>query len=187
MKLELNKAFLIYATKLLLIYFVLDYGTTFFIGITSPGGYYISWLDKYFNYVNGLRNIILYGAKAIMQVLNYDVYMPNVYTLRVKGGSAVHMVYSCLGYGLISFWIAFVLATAEIKRSMKLKWLLLGTSIIVLSNMVRVAILLLAVHKKWAKPVNLEHHTFYNYVVYAIIIGFMLLFLRRVNKEQQAS
>lgn len=93
------------------------------------------------------------------------------------------MVYSCLGYGVMSFWIAFVLATEKIEKVVKFKWLLGGLMIIIVSNIARVVILLIAINKKWTKPVNIEHHTFYNYIVYLIVISMMLLFLKKRKPE----
>lgn len=181
---KINKPFLKYAVTLFAIYLLLDYGTYFFIGLTSSGGkHYISWLDKYFNYVAGLRSLILYGAKGVLHIIGYETYIPNSYVLKIaKTNHGVQMVYSCLGYGIISFWIAFIVATANVNIWFKIRWILGGVTIIIMSNILRVALLLLSVDNKWEKPINIEHHTFYNYIVYAIIITMMYLFLRSKRK-----
>lgn len=181
---KLNKSFLIYAIKLLIIYLVLDYGTYIFIGISSPGGKtYYEWLDKYLNYISWLRSLILNSSQKIVSLLGFAVYRQNDHIIRIKGGAGVQMVYSCLGYGVMSFWIAFVLATEKIEKVVKFKWLLGGLMIIIVSNIARVVILLIAINKKWTKPVNIEHHTFYNYIVYLIVISMMLLFLKKRKPE----
>jgi exosortase/archaeosortase family protein len=184
LQLNNNKAFFKYAIKLLLLYFILDYGTTFFIGITGKGGkYYIEWLDKYVNYVRWLRYTILYGTKGLMSILGYDTNIISEFVIRIKGGYGVQLVYSCLGYGILSFWIAFVLANTG-RISFKLKWLATGCSIILFSNMIRITILLIANDKKWYKPFSLDHHTFYNIIAYMIVIGMIFWFLKAVKKEQ---
>lgn len=179
-----NKAFIQYAIKLLLIYFILDYGTTFFIAITGKGGkYYSAWLDEHLNYVRWLRYVLLYGSKGIMSILGFETNIVSEFVIRIKGGWGVQLVYSCLGYGILSFWIAFILANKG-KNSFKLKWLAIGCSTILFSNMLRITILLVSHHNKWYKPFNLDHHTFYNIIAYSIVIIMMLLFLKAAKKQQ---
>lgn len=182
-----NKAFIKYAIKLLLIYFILDYGTTFFIAITGKGGkYYSALLDSYFNYVRWLRYTILYGTKGIMSILGFETNIVSEYVIRIKGGYGVQLVYSCLGYGILSFWIAFITANKGTKM-FKIKWLLIGCFIILFSNMLRITILLISNQKKWFKPFNLDHHTFYNIVAYSIVIIMMLLFLKAAKNQHLLS
>lgn len=179
-----NKAFIQYAIKLLLIYFILDYGTTFFIAITGKGGkYYSAWLENNLNYVRWLRYTILYGTKGMMSVLGFETNIVSEYVIRIKGGYGVQLVYSCLGYGILSFWIAFIIANKGTKI-FKTKWLLIGCFIILFSNMSRITILLISNQKKWFKPFNLDHHTFYNIIAYIIVIIMIFLFLKDAKKQQ---
>lgn len=178
-----DKAFYIYTIKLLLIYAVLDYGTTFFIGISSPGGkYYFKWLDQYFNYVTWLRNTILFGSKGLMALLGYETDVITAYVIKIRDGASVQLVYSCLGYGVLSFWTAFVVANSG-KLRFKIKWILMGFSIIIFSNIVRICTLLIANQKKWYKPFSLDHHTTYNIISYILIIILMFTFLKYQNKK----
>ncbi|MCU0322516.1 MAG: archaeosortase/exosortase family protein [Chitinophagaceae bacterium] len=184
LQLNNNKAFFSYAIKLLRLYFILDYGTTFFIAVTGKGGkYYIEWLDVNLNYVRWLRYIILYGTKAIMTVLGFETNIVSEYVIRIKGGYGVQLVYSCLGYGILSFWIAFVVANKG-RTFFKAKWLALGCSVILFSNMLRITVLLVANQNKWYKPLSIDHHTFYNIIAYIIVIIMMLYFLKAARKEQ---
>ncbi|MBX2931116.1 MAG: exosortase/archaeosortase family protein [Chitinophagaceae bacterium] len=178
-----KNAFLKYAAKLLILYLVLDYGTTIFIGITAPGGYYVEWLDKYFNYVSWLRNLILSCSKYLMHLLGYDTYLASPILIRIKHGAGVQLVYSCLGYGVLSFWIAFVVVN-QAKLSFKLKWLFGGLAVIIFSNILRVCILLIALQKRLYKPFSIDHHTFYNIVAYLIVIAMMFIFLKQLKKQQ---
>ncbi|HMZ45388.1 MAG TPA: exosortase/archaeosortase family protein [Chitinophagaceae bacterium] len=179
-----DKSFLVYVAKLVLLFLALDYGTTFFIGITTPGGsHYVPWLDKYFNYVNWLRQTILQSSKFCMGILGYNMELVSPYILKIKNGAGVHLVYSCLGYGVISFWIAFVLAN-KATLWLKVKWLLAGVAIIIFTNILRVCILIIALQKKMFKPFTLDHHTFYNIVAYSVVIILMLLFIKQIRKQQ---
>lgn len=178
-----DKAFYKYALKLLLIYAVLDYGTTFFIGISSPGGkYYFKWLDQYLNYVTWLRNTILFGSKGLMVLLGYEADIITAYVIKIRNGASVQLVYSCLGYGVLSFWTAFVVANnGEIR--FKIKWILIGFVVIIFSNIVRICTLLIANQNKWFKPFSLDHHTTYNIISYILIIILMFTFLKYQNKK----
>jgi exosortase/archaeosortase family protein len=169
---------------LLLIYFVLDYGTTFYIGITSPGGrYYFEWLDKHLNYVTWLRNTILYGSKFFMSFLGYSTSIISAYVIKIDKGSSVQLVYSCLGYGVLSFWSAFIIANKGTIK-FKLGWLLIGYSVILTSNILRICTLLIASQNKWYKPFSLDHHTTYNIIAYILVIILMFIFLKYANKKR---
>ncbi|MBW7953081.1 MAG: hypothetical protein H3C56_11160, partial [Chitinophagaceae bacterium] len=95
----------------------------------------------------------------------------------------VRMVYSCIGYGVLCFWTAFILVNKG-KFWFKTKWLISGLIIIFITNVLRVVVLLIALQKKMFKPFTLDHHTFYNIVAYLIVIGMMLLFLKQLKKQQ---
>ena len=87
-----NKSFIKYAAKLIILYLLLDYGTTLFIGITTQGGIYIEWLDKYFNYVAWLRHSILSTAKFVMYLLGYETHIHSTYILQIKNSRVTQIV-----------------------------------------------------------------------------------------------
>ncbi len=97
-------------------------------------------------------------------------------------GRGVRMVYECVGYGVMSFWIAFVVASAgSLKR--KIFWLATGLIGIWLLNITRVSLLLVATNKGWPMPLGLDHHTWFNIFAYLFIFIFMYLFNRQ-DKSQ---
>lgn len=154
--------------------FVLIYLVTFsVIGLSAPGGYYSSIIHDYFDYVSWLRTSLLYGSKWALSIFGYDTYIAEKYLLKLKDGGGVRVVYSCLGYGVMSFWIAFIYANkGNIKR--KLIWMLGGLLIVWMINVVRISLLLIAVNKRWYIHAPLDHHTLYNVVAYLII--FVLIY-----------
>ena len=181
----MNKDFLKYVLILLIVYAVLDYGTYAFIGITSPDGkYYVSFFDKYLNYVKALRLIILAGSQFWMSVLGYETYLEDAYTIKVVNGASVRLVYSCLGYGVISFWIAFIAAN-QAHLLFKLKWLLIGIFVIVFFNIIRISVLLLANENKWPKVFNIDHHTVYNIINYVLLIILIFIFQNQLTKMKK--
>ena len=78
----------------------------------------------------------------------------------------------CLGYGVMSFWIAFVVANKGTSIK-KLKWLLGGLFLICLINVIRISLLLLAINFHWLTP-YFNHHTWFNIIAYLII--FILIY-----------
>ena len=178
-----NRTFVRYCVVFMAVFLVLYYGTTAFIGITGEGGrYYNAWLAHNLNYVAWLRGGILYGACGIMRLLGFDAHVIAPFSIHILHSATVQMVYSCLGYGVISFWLAFIVAnTASIKT--KLVWGLCGLAAIVFSNMLRVCVLLIAIDKKWPTFFKIDHHTFYNICSYVIVIVLIWAFNRKISKQ----
>jgi exosortase/archaeosortase family protein len=177
---KIDRNLIIYLCKFIFIFLFLYYGTFFFIGITAKGGIYIAWLDEYFNYVRWLRNILLHGSKIVIELAGYNGKLRDAYSLQINNANSVVLVYECLGYGVISYWIAFIIAN-DGSLTFKLKWLFAGIVIILLSNMLRIAIIAIAVYEKWKISLHIEHHTFYNTISYSIIIILSLLYMKQVN------
>jgi exosortase/archaeosortase family protein len=182
----LNKAFIKYCLVFISVFVLLYGGTYAFIGITAPGGgFYNEWLSKHLNYVNWLRSTLLHGAGLITELFGFDTYVPDGNTVGIVHSARVHMVYACLGYGVLSFWIAFVVAN-KVSVKAKLLWGFLGVAVIMLSNMVRISILLIANHKRWPSLFKVDHHTVYSICNYIIVIALIYLFAKKVRKESNA-
>lgn len=99
------------------------------------------------------------------------------------GGSAVNLVYSCLGYGVTSFWLAFVFAnTGSWKK--KLAWMIGGAAVLYIINMVRISLVLLAASKGWKYPMGWDHHTWFNIAAYGGIF-LMIWFYDKSGKERK--
>jgi exosortase/archaeosortase family protein len=91
------------------------------------------------------------------------------------------MVYSCIGYGVMSFWVAFIFAN---KGTFKKKFLWISGGILVLwiINVLRVSLLLLAINKNWKIPLGWDHHTWFNIVAYSLIFLMILLYDRSFKR-----
>ena len=172
-----NKPFTIYLLKFILSFCILYYGTIAFIGITSPGGYYSPFADRYLNYVSGLRYFLLHSSKLILEFFGYNIYLKDVYTIRLQNGNGVHVGYDCIGYGVLFFWVAFIYANS-VSTSKKIKWLFSGLLIIWMVNVIRIVLMLLSVNYNWPSPFNLNNHTWFNIAAYAVIFTMIYLFDR---------
>ncbi|MEO6328092.1 MAG: hypothetical protein ABIO55_04135 [Ginsengibacter sp.] len=165
-------AYLIYLLKFAAVFCICYFGTLAIIGLAAPGHYYSWFIHDYFNYVSWFRAFLLNASKAVLSVFGYDTYVFGKYILKIKGGSGVRIVYMCLGYGVMSFWIAFIAANkGRLKR--KLLWTSGGLLVICFINIVRICLLLVATNKHWIIP-YFNHHTWFN--IFAYLMIFILIY-----------
>jgi exosortase/archaeosortase family protein len=151
------------------------------IGLAAPGGYYCAFINNYLNYPAWLRAMLLYSSKIVLSIFGYHVLVDGIYTVRMYGGYGVHLVYSCIGFGIMSFWIAFIFANKVIWQK-KIKWIVTGLVLIFFINVIRISLLLVAVNKKWPIPSNISHHTLFNIAAYILIFIMIYLFDRSEKK-----
>ena len=93
----------------------------------------------------------------------------------------IQLIYQCLGIGVNAFWVAFVLADNYSSIKQKIAWVITGFLVITILNITRIVILAKALFYKWPILAKIEHHTLYNYGVYAVVIAMVYLFKRKPN------
>ncbi len=160
---------------------VLYFGTFAIIGLSAPGGYYSKFVSQYLNYIDWLRASLLSASKALLLLFNYETVIAAKYVLALKGGKGVRMVYKCAGYGIMGFWGAFILAN-KARRKKKILWLICGWLAAWCINVVRISLLVIALNNKWAIPLGLDHHTWFNIAAY-ILIFILIYFYDRSSKK----
>lgn len=149
------------------------YGLLFFTGLAVPGGAYSPFAEKYFNIASWMRSAIIYASKFLLSLWGTRTFRSDEYVLRSLSGKGIRIVYSCLGFGVMSFWAAYIAATpAAIKK--KLLWLFIGLVALFIINIFRIALVLQAVEKGWHFPFGWDHHTWFNIVAYLFI--FIMIF-----------
>lgn len=177
----MSKHFVAYLAKFIIVYCLLYYGTQLIIGLTVAGNMYSSLVHDYFDYVSLLRKSLLYASKVVVGLFGYEARVEQNFFLRIRYGSAVRMVYSCLGVGVFSFWCAFVIANTG-KSLYKAKWIIGGVLLIWLINIVRICLLLIATNDKWKLFSIIDHHTLFNIVAYGAVFFLIYLFDRTQKK-----
>ena len=177
--------FLTYLGKFLGIFCILYFGTTAIIGLTVPGGYYSPFVANYLDYPSLLRRSLMNGTRLLAGLFGFNTYLRDAYHIYIFNGRGVHLVYGCLGYGLLSFWIAFIVANRGnfIKKT---KWIMTGCFFIWFINVIRLSLVLIATNQNWNMSINLEHHTVFNIVVY-ILIFFMIWVFHLSEKNKPFS
>jgi exosortase/archaeosortase family protein len=95
-------------------------------------------------------------------------------------GRGIILGYECVGYGVMSFWAAFVGASVS-SFPKKIMWLFIGFIALWVLNIVRLALLLLATNKGWPVPFGWDHHTWFNILAYIFIFTMIYLFHKNSN------
>ena len=180
-----KKTFLLYLLKFAAAFCICYFGTIAVIGLSAGGNYYSKFVDQYFDYISWLRSSLLHGSKWLLSLLGYETWLADRYLLKLKGGGGARIVYSCIGYGVMSFWIAFIFANKGTWLK-KIKWILGGLFLIWCINILRICLVLVATNKRWGIPLGFDHHTWFNIVAY-ILIFVLIYFFDKSNKIKRGN
>jgi exosortase/archaeosortase family protein len=174
-----------YLFKFLVVFLALYYFHIFFLGLTTPDGrFYSSFLETDLNYIAALRSSILHVSHVFLSFFHFNSYIEGTQIIR-SSNAAVEVWLPCLGLGISSFWVAFVVAH-KIAIKSKILWSVAGVALIWFINCWRIALLLLALDKDWYQNSLIDHHTAFNIVAY-IVIGFMIFsFIRSTRNLERA-
>lgn len=149
-----------------------------YIGITSPGGrVYSPFLSEYLDLAGAFRRFLLWGGSLFAKMLGYPATYSD-YRMHIEGGSGVKMVYSCMGYGIMSVYSALMLAWPASRNRMMLH-LLGGLIMIIALNMIRIgglAVLYTEGHHALFRFI--DHHDVFNIVVYTCILVYFYFYTR---------
>lgn len=170
--------------KFLLCFFVLYFFFPFYQGITGEGGkIYSPFLDHHFNIVRGFTLFLTGCAKFVLQALHYQVYQPNYHTLRISYSGGISVNPSCLGWGVMSFWVAFVFANYGTWKH-QLKWMMIGITSICILNITRIVLIAIANPLHWKTLTALDHHQTFNVFSYGCIFILMYLYTSMQKKYE---
>lgn len=172
---------IVFATVFALCY----YGALFITGLAVPGGLHSPFVGKYFDIAAWLRDSLLYGAKIFLSFIGTETHRVNEYVLRATGGRGIRIVYSCLGFGVMSFWIAYMAATPGRLKS-RLLWLGGGLILMWFINVLRLSLVLEGANKGWEFPLGWDHHTWFNIVSYFFIFLLIYFYHRNTDKYLRA-
>lgn len=162
-----------YILRFLGIFCILYFGTQGVIALSAEGGkFYMPFVAKYFDYVSWLKVSLMKAPAAILSVFGIVTHEAPGFLLRIHEGRGVIIAYSCVGYGVYSFWLAFVAANkGSIAR--KAKWMVAGLLGLWSINVIRITLFLLAINKGWPMPLGIDHHTWFN--IFAYLLIFLLI------------
>jgi len=138
-----------------------------FIGITTPGGYYLEGVDHHLNYIKAWRSFDISCTALLLRGFGHEVLTEKV-SLHVSGRSGFILVYSCLGYGVLSVYAAFILAYPKSIKE-KITFLVAGIIGFQLINIMRLCLIALY-WKSTPMMFKLNAHEVFNYLTYTLII-----------------
>lgn len=151
-----------------LIIFIIFYGFNIgYIAIINPGGLYFQFLDEHCNYIELWRNLYISTAAKILELMGYTVHTTAI-SLKVKDHSGFRLVYSCLGYGIMSFFSAFVLSFPK-PFSSRIIFLFAGLIIILTLNLCRFIFIPLFYNPQ-ITLLSANHHDIFNGILYLILL-----------------
>ncbi|MEN9599191.1 MAG: hypothetical protein RL596_1502 [Bacteroidota bacterium] len=165
--------------RFLALYAILYFGTYAFIGLSTEGGIYLTWL-KYVDYVSLYRRLLLSGAAQIIEWMGYYTQQRGTFLLYINGANGIQLVYWCLGIGIISFWVSYVLAFQTDSIQFRLRWIIYGIFFITVLNIFRISLILIANYVQYASLFEMDHHDLYNIILY-LMLGVLLL----IHKKKQ--
>ena len=173
-----------YFVRFAIIFLGLHFFHLFYYGVTVPGGsLYSSFLQQHLNYIEWVKNMILYNSNLITRFFGFTTYIEDHLSLKVFGGSGVSLNFACLGLDLCSFWFAFIVAH-QIVWWKRVYWSLLGIVLIGFINCCRIALLLISMERGWKEPSFIDHHDLFNLACYALIFLLLYLFIQTGENEQ---
>lgn len=152
-----------------------------FIGITTPGHIYLEAVDKHLNYIQASRQLILTSTSTILNLFGYQV-TTSAQQLHVEHHAGFKLVYSCLGYGVMSFFSAFVITFPK-PDGRKWKFLIAGLATIQVLNLLR--LLTIAIYWKRTDPIFLNHHDLFNFLLYGILL--MMIYFWLTDRSNRSS
>ena len=182
-KLFQNKEALIHILKFLLLFLVFYYGTKTIIGLSFKDGLYSSFVNDYLDYISLIKRTLMFGTKIIAGCFGYStVYEPN-FLIRVINKRGVIISQGCVGYGVMSFWVAFIIAGKNIV-SKKITWCISGLILIWVINVIRIGLFLVSINKGWKMPFGIDHHTWFNIFAYFGIFIMIYFYEKSLSKNE---
>ena len=180
-----NKAFIQFLVTFILVFLFCYYGALAITGLAAPGGLYSSFVNKYLNVADWLRDSLIFGTQNIVSLFSIETKRVSDYELRIPFANGIKIVYSCLGFGVMSFWTAYIIATKALTTK-KFTWLFVGLLLLWIINVLRISMVLLAGNKGWKFPFGWDHHTWFNIIAYLFIFTMMYFFERNIKMKLNA-
>jgi exosortase/archaeosortase family protein len=179
-----SKAPIKFIALFIVFFFSLYFFNIGFFSITSPTNkHYNAFLANHLNYIDWLRWVLLQSSTQVLKWLGY-VAICNKYYLLVAGHGAIHLVYTCLGLGVMSFFAAFVLAYP---KPLKARVIFLVTGIVCIQLLNIVRFVLLSLYWGKASSHSIDHHTIFNIFIYVVILLSLYFWINTGNRKPHAA
>ena len=168
-------------------FFIIDYFFKGYISITDKtSNHFILFFSEYLNIVKWYRDLLLHGTRFFVEGLGYTTRIHDNFYIQINNWNQVVIVYSCLGFGVISFWTAFIISnTGNLKY--KLFWLFGGIVALTFLNIIRISLLLISNYRSFANVIPFDHHTMFNVLSYLLIFLLIWRYIKSQDKHIKSS
>jgi len=181
-KKQADKKAIKFIIALFVLYILFSQGNLFMNSVMNPGGkYYNAYIAEHFDYIQGLKTALIIPAVWITKLFGfYAIY--NEMDVMVVSGPLLRINYSCLGLGVMSFLVAFVLSFPASWKS-TFKMLIIGLISIYVLNILRIAGLGILFGTFQSQRNYFEyHHEIFNVIVYIIIFIMLYIWIKKNTK-----
>lgn len=170
-------------TRFILIFLALFAALYFFniliFGITTPGNHYSPFIADHLDYIRLLRHFLLRTTAKVLGWLGFGA-ITNDTDILIAGHGRLKLIYSCLGLGVMSFLVAFVIAYPGRLKS-KLSFLIPALLALQTLNILRFIVLAIFWDKNEDGQI-VDHHTVFNILIYIIIAISLYFWVKRMDK-----
>ncbi|MEO6637006.1 MAG: hypothetical protein ABIN25_01945 [Ginsengibacter sp.] len=178
-----DKKIWLYLLKFIGVFCLCYFGTLNIIGLAAPGNYYSPFVAKNLDYVSWIKISLMKGTEFILSFFSIQSHSEPGFLQRINNGRGVIIAMDCVGYGVYSFWIAFIVANngTLLKKTL---WIIAGVMGLWLINVIRISLFLVAINRNWPMPLGIDHHTWFNIFAYMLIFTMIWLY-DRSSKENK--
>ncbi|RYG16439.1 MAG: hypothetical protein EOO07_13280 [Chitinophagaceae bacterium] len=178
-KKKANKVALFFVLKMVFFYILFSQGNLFMNSVLNDSGrFYNAFWAENLNYIQWIRSALIVPATWVIKLFGFYA-INNEMDVMVVDGPYLRVNYSCIGLGVMSFLLAFVLAfPAKIKAKVRL--FIVGTIMIYVLNVLRIAGLgVLLGHFKSQRNNFTYHHEIFNIIVYICIFALLYFWIKK--------
>ncbi|RYZ24218.1 MAG: hypothetical protein EOO10_20595 [Chitinophagaceae bacterium] len=170
------------------LFFLLYYSYIFVVSVSAPTGVYFPFVAKYLNFPVPIRDAILHVSQAALSLIHYPSVLVDDSLRSPDGKYVLAMAWPCLGIGVTSFWLAFVVAHRMPIRQ-KVKWSLIGVVTIFIVNCTRVVIMMIAMVERWpiSEYLGTNAHELFNYLSYAVLLLLVMVYYAKTGSSSKSS
>ncbi len=162
----MNRQQLKFVVLLLGSYLILNTFFKFWIGLCAPGGLYWEFAEKHLNFIKWYRELLIAGAEGLSQLFGYRT-ISNSTAMRIIGKGGIQIVYSCIGYGILSALAAIGIALPGKSIRHRAYFIIAGFVIFTSLNVLRV--FLIAFYMREARSMQIDHHDLFNIICYGVL------------------
>jgi exosortase/archaeosortase family protein len=122
-------------------------------------------------------------ASVIIHAFGINSSIEGSQVLKSTSGFGINLWLPCLGLGITSFWMAFIVSQ---KTSLinKFTWCVGGIAAIWFINCWRIALLLVSLDFGWESTQFIDHHGIFNIVAYGLVVALVLMFNRQEQRKK---